>query len=120
MASTAIFEYSGEIDLKDIHTVLVARDIQFTKAGKLCFRALRSLAPCMISYLDLPSKLAAFLIRDVDVILTLSTWGDVTSQGCSGAEIVAADLQYSSIDKRTVACILQRDLGLDSINSISK
>ncbi len=38
-------EYTGEIDLKDIHTVLVARDIQFTKAGKLRFRALRSLAP---------------------------------------------------------------------------
>jgi transposase InsO family protein len=38
-------EYTGEIDLKDIHTVLVARNIEFTKAGKLRFRALRSLAP---------------------------------------------------------------------------
>jgi hypothetical protein len=39
-------DYNGEIDLKDnIHTVLVAHDIQFTKAGKLRFRALRSLAP---------------------------------------------------------------------------
>ena len=38
-------EYNGEIDLKDIHTVLVARNIEFTKAGRLRFRALRSLAP---------------------------------------------------------------------------
>jgi hypothetical protein len=38
-------DYSGEIDLKDVHTVLVARNIEFTKAGKLRFRSLRSLAP---------------------------------------------------------------------------
>ena len=37
--------YTGEIDLKDVHTVLVARQLEFTKAGKLRFRALRSLAP---------------------------------------------------------------------------
>jgi hypothetical protein len=36
--------YTGEIDLKDVHTVLVARQLEFTKAGKLRFRALRSLA----------------------------------------------------------------------------
>jgi hypothetical protein len=29
----------------DVHTVLVARQLEFTKAGKLRFRALRSLAP---------------------------------------------------------------------------
>ncbi len=34
-----------EIDLKDVHTVLVARNLEFTKAGRLCFRALRALAP---------------------------------------------------------------------------
>jgi hypothetical protein len=38
-------EYSGTIDLKDIHTVLVARDLQFTKAGRLRYRSLRALAP---------------------------------------------------------------------------
>jgi hypothetical protein len=37
--------YSGEMDLKDVNTVLVARHLEFTKAGKLRFRALRSLAP---------------------------------------------------------------------------
>ncbi len=37
--------YTGEIDLKDVHTVLVARNLEFTKAGRLRFRALRSLAP---------------------------------------------------------------------------
>jgi hypothetical protein len=37
--------YTGAIDLKDVHTVLVARQLEFTKAGKLRFRALRSLAP---------------------------------------------------------------------------
>jgi hypothetical protein len=37
--------YTGEIDLNDVHTVLVARQLEFTKAGKLRFRALRSLAP---------------------------------------------------------------------------
>jgi hypothetical protein len=38
-------EYCGEIDLKDIHTVLVARNLELTKAGKLRFRSLRALAP---------------------------------------------------------------------------
>ena len=38
-------EYQGEIDLADIHTVLVARQLQFTKAGKLRFRSARALAP---------------------------------------------------------------------------
>ncbi len=37
--------YTGEIDFKDVHTVLVARQLEFTKAGKLRFRSLRSLAP---------------------------------------------------------------------------
>ncbi len=37
--------YSGEMDLKDVNTVLVARHIHFTKTGKLRFRALRSLTP---------------------------------------------------------------------------
>jgi hypothetical protein len=38
-------DYNGEVDLKDVHTVLVARHLEFTKAGKLRFRSLRSLAP---------------------------------------------------------------------------
>ena len=38
-------EYSGELDLKDIHTVLVARNLQLTNSGKLRFRSLRALAP---------------------------------------------------------------------------
>jgi hypothetical protein len=38
-------EYQGEIDLADIHTVLVARHIEFTKVGKLRFRSARALAP---------------------------------------------------------------------------
>jgi hypothetical protein len=38
-------EYSGIIDLQDIHTVLVARKLEFTKASKLRFRSLRALAP---------------------------------------------------------------------------
>ncbi len=37
--------YTGEIDLKDVHIVLVARNLEFTKAGRLRFCALRSLAP---------------------------------------------------------------------------
>jgi hypothetical protein len=37
--------YSGEVDLKDIHLVLVARNIEFTKAHKLRFRSLRALTP---------------------------------------------------------------------------
>ncbi len=35
--------YAGEVDLTDLHTVLVARQLEFTKAGKLRFRSLRSL-----------------------------------------------------------------------------
>ncbi len=38
-------EYCDEIDLKDIHTVLVARNLELTKASKLRFRSLRALAP---------------------------------------------------------------------------
>jgi hypothetical protein len=38
-------DYNGEIDLKDVHTVLVARGLEFTKVGKLRFRSLRLLAP---------------------------------------------------------------------------
>ncbi len=38
-------DYHGEMDLKDINTVLVARQIEFTKTGKLRFRSLRALAP---------------------------------------------------------------------------
>jgi hypothetical protein len=38
-------DYNGENDLKDVHTVLVARHLEFTKAGKLRFRSLRALAP---------------------------------------------------------------------------
>ncbi len=38
-------DYHGIIDLKDIHTVLVARNLEFTKAGKLPFRSLQALAP---------------------------------------------------------------------------
>ncbi len=38
-------DYNGEVDLKDVHTVLVARHLEFTKAGKLRFRSLRSLTP---------------------------------------------------------------------------
>ena len=37
--------YSGEVDLKDIHTVLVARNVEFTKAHRLRFRSLRFLTP---------------------------------------------------------------------------
>jgi hypothetical protein len=32
--------YSGNVDIKDIHLVLVARNLQFTKAGKLRYRSL--------------------------------------------------------------------------------
>jgi hypothetical protein len=38
-------EYTGRIDLKDVHTVLVARHLEFTEAGRLCFRSLHALAP---------------------------------------------------------------------------
>jgi hypothetical protein len=38
-------DYHGTIDLKDIHTVLVARNLEFTKADRLRFRSLRALTP---------------------------------------------------------------------------
>jgi hypothetical protein len=38
-------DYSGIVDLEDIHTVLVARKLELTKASKLRFRSLRALAP---------------------------------------------------------------------------
>jgi transposase InsO family protein len=37
--------YSGTLDLRDVHTVLVARQLEFTKAGKLRFKSIRALAP---------------------------------------------------------------------------
>jgi hypothetical protein len=37
-------DYHGELDLQDISTVLVARQLSFTKQGKLRFRSLRALA----------------------------------------------------------------------------
>ncbi len=39
--------YAGTIglDLRDIHTILVARKLEFTKAGKLRFRSVHTLAP---------------------------------------------------------------------------
>jgi hypothetical protein len=37
--------YSGDVDLKETHTVLVACQLEFTKADKLRFRSLRSLTP---------------------------------------------------------------------------
>jgi hypothetical protein len=37
-------DYHGEIDLQDIKTVLVARQLSFTKQGKLRFHSLRALA----------------------------------------------------------------------------
>ncbi len=38
-------EYSGILQLKDLHTVLVARKLELTKAHKLRFRSIRALAP---------------------------------------------------------------------------
>ena len=38
-------EYSGIVELKDIHLVLVARNLEFTKARKLRYSSLRALAP---------------------------------------------------------------------------
>jgi hypothetical protein len=38
-------DYNGTIDLQDVHTVLVARNLEFTKSGRLRFRSLRALAP---------------------------------------------------------------------------
>jgi hypothetical protein len=43
--NTRFTPYTGEIDLKDIKSVLVARGLEFTKIGKLRFRTLRTLAP---------------------------------------------------------------------------
>ncbi len=37
--------YSGTLDLRDVHTVLVARQLEFTKTGKLRFKSIRVLAP---------------------------------------------------------------------------
>jgi hypothetical protein len=37
--------YSGTIDLRDIHTVLVERKLEFTKTGKLRFRSVHALVP---------------------------------------------------------------------------
>ncbi len=37
--------YSGDVDLADINLVLVARNLEFTKLGKLRFHSLRALAP---------------------------------------------------------------------------
>jgi hypothetical protein len=38
-------KYSGILQLKDLHTVLVARKLELTKAHKLRFRSIRALAP---------------------------------------------------------------------------
>ncbi len=38
-------DYNGTLDLSDLHTVLVARKLEFTRAHKLRFRSLRALAP---------------------------------------------------------------------------
>ncbi len=38
-------DYNGKLDLKDLHTVLVARKLELTKASKLRYRSLRALAP---------------------------------------------------------------------------
>jgi hypothetical protein len=37
--------YSGTLDLRDVHTVMVARKLEFTKTEKLRFRFIRALAP---------------------------------------------------------------------------
>jgi hypothetical protein len=37
--------YSGTLDLRDIHTVLVARSLEFTKAHKLRYKSVRALSP---------------------------------------------------------------------------
>ena len=37
--------YSGTLDLRDVHTVMVARKLEFTKTGKLRFKSIRALAP---------------------------------------------------------------------------
>ena len=42
---TQFLEFTGELDLRDLHTVLVARKLEFTKTHKLRFRSLRALAP---------------------------------------------------------------------------
>jgi hypothetical protein len=38
-------DYNGTLQLKDLHTVLVARRLELTKAHKLRYRSLRALAP---------------------------------------------------------------------------
>ncbi len=40
-----VVPYSGTLELRDIHTVLVARNLKFTKTGKLRFKSVRALAP---------------------------------------------------------------------------
>ncbi len=37
--------YCDDVDIKDIHTLLVARNLEFTEADKLRFRSLRAFAP---------------------------------------------------------------------------
>jgi hypothetical protein len=37
--------YNGDVDINHIHLVFVARNLEFTKAGKQRFRSLRALAP---------------------------------------------------------------------------
>jgi hypothetical protein len=77
-------EYSEEIDLKDINTVLVARNLELTNAGKLRFRSLRALAPSTIS--SSASLVNAKILSSSSFKLlfvtsfVLSTWGDVTAQ----------------------------------------
>jgi hypothetical protein len=44
-ASKRFCPYTGEVDLNDVRHVLIARHLDFTKAGKLRFRALRALTP---------------------------------------------------------------------------
>jgi hypothetical protein len=40
-----VVPYSGTLDLRGIHTFLVARNLKFTKTGKLRFKSVRALAP---------------------------------------------------------------------------
>jgi hypothetical protein len=40
-----VVPYSGTLDLRDIHTVLLARNLTFTKAEKLRLKSVRALAP---------------------------------------------------------------------------
>jgi hypothetical protein len=75
--------YAGNVDLDDIHTVLVARHIEFTKAAKLGFRALRALTP-------VHDQLFRFEREKVLMQLwiwafLLPTWGDVTTHSTTTA-----------------------------------